>query len=137
MWIFWSLVALVSMGLIIWHVGSLVRDKISGVAAHGGEGAAGQSWLLKAGLVASCIGLVIIWGTLVYALIDNGGLYLMQPWQHLRVVAWSLFCTALVLRTRNSVPAFASWRPSYRLAYEAFYMILFFGLAFAYIADLY
>jgi hypothetical protein len=132
MWIFWSLVALVSMGLIIWHAGSLVHDKITGVAAHGGEGAADQSWLLKAGRVTSCIGLVIIWGTLVYALIDNGGLYLMQ--QHFRAVAWSLFFTALVM---HSVPTPASWRPSYRLAYQAFYMILLFSLAFTYIADLY
>jgi hypothetical protein len=137
------------LGLVIVQAGLLVLDKLHGAAAHSGRGlgkwlerlepapivelSAGQASFLNALRVASCIGLVIIWGALIYLLIHLGASFLTQPWQNdlqERAALWSLIYTLLVLSLmrRNStfLPGRVSWR---LLAFHAFYMLLIFGNA--------
>jgi hypothetical protein len=148
MWKFWLLL---SIGLVIVEAGLLVRETLHGVGAHGGRGlgkwlrggggptltefSSGQARFLAALRVAGCIGLVVIWGALVYVFIHLGGSHLAQLWQDstaAQALPWSLFYTFLVLvlmRTQNFVGP--PWLRRYGLAIHAFAMFWFFLVAIA------
>jgi hypothetical protein len=142
MWIVWSVLVLVGAGLVIAQGRLLVREGVSGIAAPDGKWSADQISLLKVLRIAGCVGLVILWGALVYVLIDTGGAHVTQPWQSRTQVwgaTWCLFYTSYLLGLLRT-PNFGrpdAWRPSYRLAFQAFIIVAMFVTALAAIADSY
>ena len=100
MWIAWLLMMLASLSLVIVQAVLLARDENRAITAYPLEWSPGQRRLLKVLRVSAAIGLLIVWSTLVYVLIDTGGLHLTQPWLN-RPQAWgvmySLLYTALFL----------------------------------------
>jgi hypothetical protein len=142
MWVGWLLLVFILISLVIVQAVLLVRD-FSGVTPPPGEWSPEQYRVLKLLRVSGGIGMLIVWSALVYVLIDTGGWHLMQPWRN-RTQAWavvySLLYTSLFLglmRTPNWLLAHASWRPSYRLAFQAFIICVGLVTALASIADLY
>jgi hypothetical protein len=151
MWIFWVLLCS-GLVLVIVEAGSLVRETLHGVGAHGGrelgkwlrggseptptEFSSGQARFLAALRVAGCIGLVAIWGALVYVFIHLGGSHLAQLWQDSAALPLSLYYTYYALasmRTQNFVrhPWFASVSLLVKHAIAMFFLFLVATVAIA------
>ena len=144
MWITWLLLVVLSIGLVIFQMFSLMRIKPSGTAMSRAEAwSPGQNRLMTVLQLSGAIGVVIIWIALVYVLIDTGGKHLMQPWRNktqLWAVPYALLYTSFFLglmRNSNFMPTPAFWRPSRRLWFWSFIIVVFFIATMASIADLY
>jgi hypothetical protein len=143
MWIVWLLVVLVFLILVIVQAVLLARDENRALTAYPREWSPGQRSLLKVLRVSGAIGLLIVWGALVYVLIDTGGLHLMQPWQN-RTQAWGVAYTLMyttfflsLMRTWYWPLARTARRPSYLLALQTFVISASLIAALASLADLY
>jgi len=156
MWIYWLALSMVSIGLVLVSIGvvmeragSLARDRLHGVGTDGGRGlgkwlrgggeptpmSSGQARFVAALRVAGCIGLVIIWGALVYVFTHPGGSHLAQLWQDspaAQALLWSLFYTSLVINLMGTqIFVGPSSLRRYGIACHAFAMFCAFVLAIA------
>jgi hypothetical protein len=122
----------------------VLRDKVVGVPPmRQEEWSVVQYRFLRALRLFGGIGLMTIWISLIYVTIDVGVWHWMEPW-HTGPQGWALAycliytCFALnLMRPATWISSQKYWRLSSRLRFQALFIIGFFIIALASIADLY
>jgi hypothetical protein len=143
MWVTWLLLVLLSACLMILQASLLIRDKLfNPTPKRQPEWSPSQDKFLKGLQLFGWIGAVIIWSALVYVLIEVGGWHWMQPTHkgpHAWALAYLLIYTSFVMSLmRASIRVtYSYWRPTAQLRFQAFFIIGFFVISLASIADLY
>src|SRR5262249_22216104 len=122
MWIVWLLLVLVTASLLVHQSVLVLRDGPTRISE---ELSIGQRRFVEGLRLLGAIGAAIVWGALIYVLIDVDVWYWIQPAHkgpQLWALAYSLIYTSFVLNSMqitNWKGPYQYWRPSSQLWMQA------------------